>query len=138
MGRSSALTALLRLRRESTLCQNVKRPGQTPEVANVKMFPNQKGNDGPDRLPFGIRSSCPGEHGDSGMITTILGSIAFLVIFAGVVRVIWDTLVIAYSTFMVAIYGTAYVVITIWEILVWILSLPFRLVRWSLHLRTRE
>ncbi|HRJ73911.1 MAG TPA: hypothetical protein PLS03_16930 [Terrimicrobiaceae bacterium] len=72
------------------------------------------------------------------MITTILGSIAFLVIFAGVVRVIWDTLVIAYSTFMVAIYGTAYVVITIWEILVWILSLPFRLVRWSLHLRTRE
>lgn len=72
------------------------------------------------------------------MIAYILGSIGFLVIFAVGLQMAWNALQIAYRTLMVAFYGTAYLVVTTWEILVFILSLPFRLIRWLFHLRTHE
>lgn len=66
----------------------------------------------------------------AGMITTILGAIVFLVIFAVVLRMIWNALEIAYRVIMIAFYSTAYVAITAWEVLVWVVLLPSRLARW--------
>jgi len=78
------------------------------------------------------------KRGESGMIAYILGSIGFLVIFAVGLQMAWNALQIAYSSLMVAFFAAAYLVVTTWEILVFILSLPFRLIRWLFHLRTHE
>jgi hypothetical protein len=64
------------------------------------------------------------------MLATVIGFIAFLVMFAIFVRMVWNAIEIAYRSVMIAVYSVAYVTITCWEAITWVLTLPSRISRW--------
>lgn len=65
-------------------------------------------------------------------ITSIIVFIVLGIGLALAITFLWNALEIAYRSVMVVFYSAAYVVISIWDIGVWFLLLPVRIVRWFL------
>ena len=66
------------------------------------------------------------------IIAAIIVATAIGVVLAVAVKILWDVLEYTYRIAMLVFYSIAYVLVTIWEVVTWLLYLPVRIVRWIL------
>lgn len=64
------------------------------------------------------------------IILTIIGLAITPFILKAVVLAIWQVVEIPYRIVMLTIYGSLYVLISIWEGIVWAVKLPGRVCKW--------
>lgn len=60
----------------------------------------------------------------STLIFVIVGLIVLRYIIPAILQAIWEVIEIPYRVLMITYYSLAYVIITAWEVTVWILRLP--------------
>lgn len=65
------------------------------------------------------------------ILVSIAAIVALPIVATMFIRAIWEILEIPYRIVMIVFYGSCYLIITAWEVVVWLALLPFKISDWA-------